>query len=158
MFRKPPSDVDRMTSLRVGNLPFRTTSEVRKRVAADMKSISSHFNVGVTASVWEVWRCWRHLSSSGARVGTKPWICLCQILREERCRGKVLVWSARAQLGLGQTTPWWWFVFSVVTAVSVCWCDCWLLSVRKVTKQTYWLGVAWWPHHHLIFQQKYCLN
>ena len=51
MFRKPPSDVDRMTSLRVGNLPFRTTSEVRIRVAADMKSISSHFNVGVTASV-----------------------------------------------------------------------------------------------------------
>ena len=32
-FRKPPSDVDRMTSLRVGNLPFRTTSEVARVVA-----------------------------------------------------------------------------------------------------------------------------
>ena len=27
-FRKPPSDVERMTSLRVGNLPFRTVQEV----------------------------------------------------------------------------------------------------------------------------------
>jgi len=26
-FRRPPSDVDRMTSLRVGNLPFRATAE-----------------------------------------------------------------------------------------------------------------------------------
>ena len=29
-FRKPPSDVERMTSLRVGNLPFRTVQEVRQ--------------------------------------------------------------------------------------------------------------------------------
>ena len=27
-FRRPPSDVDRMTSLRVGNLPFRAHQEV----------------------------------------------------------------------------------------------------------------------------------
>jgi len=26
-FRRPPSDVDRMTSLRVGNLPFRASAE-----------------------------------------------------------------------------------------------------------------------------------
>jgi len=26
-FRRPPSDVDRMTSLRVGNLPFRTIAD-----------------------------------------------------------------------------------------------------------------------------------
>ena len=31
-FRKPPSDVERMTSLRVGNLPFRTVQEVTLKV------------------------------------------------------------------------------------------------------------------------------
>ena len=31
-FRKPPSDVERMTSLRVGNLPFRTVQEVRLKL------------------------------------------------------------------------------------------------------------------------------
>ena len=31
-FRRPPSDVDRMTSLRVGNLPFRAHQEVNTNI------------------------------------------------------------------------------------------------------------------------------
>ena len=51
-FRKPPSDVDRMTSLRVGNLPFRTTSEVSgEATKLTDRALSANCIAGVTASV-----------------------------------------------------------------------------------------------------------
>ena len=42
-FRRPPSDVDRMTSLRVGNLPFRAHQEVRS-TNSKMLRLSTSFS------------------------------------------------------------------------------------------------------------------
>ena len=43
-FRRPPSDVDRMTSLRVGNLPFRAHQEVNINIHLTTVLVSTSFS------------------------------------------------------------------------------------------------------------------
>ena len=69
-FRRPPSDVDRMTSLRVDNLPYSAVMEVAFLFSFNVVFFLNQYGnwsfvLGPAASVWAIWGCWWHLLAQG---------------------------------------------------------------------------------------------
>ena len=96
-YRRPPSDVDNMISLRVDNLPYRTHPEVQ---LCSLTSVSfSHYwlFLGPEASVWEVRGCGRYLYPQWKRNWEIKGLCLRSLLWQERRRGSYIEESHASQ-------------------------------------------------------------
>ena len=87
-FRRPPSNVESMVSLRVDNLPYRAVGEVNSKGTNNF--IIDICTSGFKASLWQIWRGWRYLSSNRERDWKISRICVREILRPKRRGGSFM--------------------------------------------------------------------
>ena len=87
-FRRPPSNVESMVSLRVDNLPYRAVGEVNSKGTNNF--IIDICTSGFKASLWQIWRGWRYLSSNRERNWKISRICVREILRPKRRGGSFM--------------------------------------------------------------------
>ena len=89
-YRRPPSNVESMVSLRVDNLPYRAHGEVKKKELFTQLYGWLLLSLGFEASLWQIWWGWRYLSSNGERNWQVSRIRVREILRQKRRGGSLM--------------------------------------------------------------------